>query len=79
LTAALSGVLVVIAVLAWFYGLATGRMPSGLRDLGAACIRYAGQTYAYLLFLTDRYPYAAPVLHSCEPERGATATAEALS
>ena len=79
LTAALSGVLLVIGVLAWFYGLATGRMPSGLRDLGAVCIRYAGQTYAYLLVLTDRYPYAAPVLRSREPERAATATAEALS
>jgi len=62
LTSALAAVLLVIAVLAWPYGLVTGRMPEGLRDLGATCLRYAAQTWAYLLLLTDRYPYAAPVL-----------------
>jgi hypothetical protein len=62
LSGALGGVLLVLAVLGWFYALATGRMPEGLRNLGAACLRYTAQTYAYFLLLTDRYPYAAPVL-----------------
>ena len=37
-------------------------MPEGLRNLGAVSLRYAGQVYAYLFLLTDRYPYAAPAL-----------------
>jgi hypothetical protein len=36
--------------------LALGRMPKGMRDLGAYCLRYETQTRAYLTFLTDRYP-----------------------
>jgi hypothetical protein len=62
LTSALDGVALVVAVLGWWYALVTGRMPEGLRNLGASCLRYGGQTYAYLLLLTDRYPYSAPVL-----------------
>jgi hypothetical protein len=61
-TSTLGGVLLVAAFLGWWHALVTGRMPQGLRNLGAACIRYTAQTYAYLLLLTDRYPYAAPVL-----------------
>ena len=38
-------------------------MPEGLRNLGVACLRYGAQLDAYLLLLTDRYPYAAPVLN----------------
>lgn len=60
--AALGGVQLVIAFLGWWYALVRGRMPGGLRDLGAVCLRYSAQTSAYLLLLTDRYPYAAPVL-----------------
>jgi hypothetical protein len=59
---ALGGVLLLIAFLAWWYALVRGAVPEGLRNLGAACIRYLEQTSAYLLLLTDRYPYAAPVL-----------------
>ena len=55
-------VLLVVAVLGWFAGLFTGRMPSGIRDLGAAGIRYNAQATAYLLLVTDRYPYSAPFL-----------------
>jgi Domain of unknown function (DUF4389) len=62
LAAALGGVLFVVAVLGWFYAIVRGRMPDGLRDLGASCLRYSTQTYAYAYLLTDRYPYAAPVL-----------------
>jgi hypothetical protein len=59
---ALGGVLFVVAFVGWWYALARGRMPEGLRNLGAASLRYSAQTYAYLLLVTDRYPYAAPVL-----------------
>jgi 2-(1,2-epoxy-1,2-dihydrophenyl)acetyl-CoA isomerase len=49
----------VVAVVGWFVALAIGRMPKGMRDLGAYCIRYQAQTYGYLLLLTDRYPSLA--------------------
>ncbi len=55
----LSVVLVVVAVLSWFVALAVGRVPRGFQDLGAYCLRYQVQTYAYLLLLTDRYPSLA--------------------
>jgi hypothetical protein len=48
-----------IAVLAWFYCLATGRMHEGLRNTSAWLLRYEVQTYAYLLLLTGRYPSLA--------------------
>lgn len=57
------GTLSVVGLLGWWYALCTGRMPEGLRNLGAAAIRYNGQASGYLLLLTDRYPYAAPALH----------------
>ncbi len=66
---ALGGVLFVVALLGWFYAVATGRMPEGLRNLGVACLRYGAQLDAYLLLLTDRYPYAAPVLSSSPRRR----------
>lgn len=65
LASALSGVLLVVAFLSWWYALAARRMPEGLRDLGASCIRYLAQTEAFALLLADRYPYAAPVLREC--------------
>ena len=62
------GVAIAVAFLAWFAILARGRMPQGFRDLVAYCLRYAVQTYAYLLVLTDRYPDADPALPaSVEP------------
>jgi len=36
--------------------------PRGLRDLGAASLRYEAQTAGYLLLLTARYPDASPRL-----------------
>ncbi len=62
LNSALAGVLLVVALLGWWYALVRGRMPEGLRNLGASCLRYSAQTYAYLLLVTGRYPYASPVL-----------------
>ena len=56
------------AVLGWFYALARGRMPRGLRDIGASAIRYQAQAWAYLLLLTPAYPYSAPTLeNTAEP------------
>lgn len=59
---ALGGALAVVGFLGWFAALATGRMPDGLRDLGAVCVRYLAQTNAYGFVVTDRYPYASPAL-----------------
>ena len=55
----LTTVLQVLAVITWFIALAIGRVPKGMRDLMAYCLRYNAQTYAYLLLLTDRYPTLA--------------------
>ena len=52
----LGTILLVVALIGWFASLALGRMPRGLRDLGAYCLRYQAQTYAYLFLLTPRYP-----------------------
>jgi hypothetical protein len=65
--AAYGGVLLVVAVLGWFASLFTGRMPGGLRNLGAVCLRYTTQANAYCWLLTPRYPYSAPVLHGRRP------------
>jgi hypothetical protein len=57
---ALGGAVFTAAFLGWFVGLFLGRMPEGLRNLGAYGLRYGGQTYAYLYFLTARYPDSGP-------------------
>jgi len=49
-------VLEVIAFLGWFVCLFLGRMPEGMHNLGAYCLRYQQQTYAYVGLLTPRYP-----------------------
>ena len=54
------GLSLAVGFLAWFACLALGRMPMGFRDLLAYTLRYGAQTWAYLLFLTDRYPNADP-------------------
>ena len=68
---ALAGALAVAGFLGWFASLATGRMPTGLRNLGAVAIRYHAQTNAYWFVVTDSYPYASPALQpppAPEPE-----------
>jgi hypothetical protein len=68
-SSALAGALFAAGFLGWFAALATGRMPTGLRNLGAMSIRYQAQTHAYWLVLHDRYPYASPALRpSVEPD-----------
>ena len=64
---ALGGALFAAALLTWFYALAKGAAPWGLRNLSAYALRYDAQTEAYLLLLTDRYPHASPL----EGEAGA--------
>lgn len=49
-------VFLVIGFAGWFVSLALGRMPKGMRDLSAYCLRYDMQTRAYITFLADRYP-----------------------
>src|SRR5262245_56980751 len=58
---ALAIALLVTAVLTWFYALATGRAPWGLRNLAAYALRYGSQYNAYIYLLTDRYPHASPL------------------
>jgi Domain of unknown function (DUF4389) len=56
----LGGAGFVAAFLGWFVGLFLGRVPQGLRDLGAYALRYQGQLNAYLYFVTERYPDSGP-------------------
>ena len=60
ISSALGGAILAAAFLGWFVGLVRGQMPEGLRNLGAYGLRYSGQTYAYLYFLTARYPDSGP-------------------
>jgi hypothetical protein len=59
--------LYLVAVFGWFVGLFLGRMPNGLRGLGAFVLRYWAQTYGYVYLLTDSYPYSGPTEY-VEPE-----------
>jgi hypothetical protein len=52
----LGQVVIIVAFLGWFVCLALGRMPQGMRDLSAYCLRFQMQTYVYAAVLTDRYP-----------------------
>ena len=63
----LGGALLVAAFLGWFVGLFLGRMPVGLRDLGAYALRYSGQVSAYLYFVTAAYPNSGPRPDSASP------------
>ena len=60
ISSGLGGAGLVAAFLGWFVGLVLGRMPQGLRDLGAYYLRYQGQANAYLYFVTERYPDSGP-------------------
>ncbi len=55
----LTYVLVLVALVAWFVAILLARVPAGMRDLAAYCLRYQEQTSGYLLLLTDRYPSIA--------------------
>ena len=69
ISGALGSVLMVVGIGGWFAGLVTGRMPTGLRNLGAVAVRYQAQTNAYVFVVTDTYPHASPALRQpAEPE-----------
>ena len=63
---AYSAVVLIVGLLGWWSALFTGRMPEGLRNIGAVALRYSGQANAYLFLLTDRYPYSAPAVRDRE-------------
>jgi Domain of unknown function (DUF4389) len=65
---ALASALFWSAVLTWFYALAKGSAPWGLRNLAAYALRYDAQTSAYLLLITDAYPHASPLEGAPEPQ-----------
>ncbi|MGZ4354204.1 MAG: DUF4389 domain-containing protein [Gaiellaceae bacterium] len=52
----LNVLLQIVGLLAWIVAIFAGRVPKGMRDLGAYCLRYQAQLNGYLLLLTDRYP-----------------------
>jgi len=62
------GLVVTIAMLAWFACLVRGQMPRGMRDAAAYAIGYGAQTTAYALLVTDRYPDATPGRADPAPE-----------
>jgi Domain of unknown function (DUF4389) len=45
-----------VAVPAWFAGVAAGRMPEALEELGVYCLRFVAQASAYVILLTDTAP-----------------------
>jgi hypothetical protein len=63
---AYSAVVLIVGLFGWWAALVTGRMPEGLRNIGAVGLRYSGQANAYLFLLTDRYPYSAPAVRDRE-------------
>ncbi|HEY2543976.1 MAG TPA: DUF4389 domain-containing protein [Gaiellaceae bacterium] len=65
---ALSGALFWCAVLTWFYALARGSAPWGLRNLAAYALRYDAQTNAYVLLVTEVYAHASPLEGAHEPQ-----------
>jgi hypothetical protein len=46
----------VLALVSWFYALATGQISDGIRSIGVYCLRYEQQTFGYFLLATDQYP-----------------------
>lgn len=46
----------VVAIIAWFVILFTGRLPEGLAGVQHLYIRYANRTYAFAGFLREEYP-----------------------
>jgi hypothetical protein len=73
LASAFAQLLLVVAVLGWFASLFTGRMPLGLRNLGAYALRYHSQACAYVLLVTGAYPYSGPCREQPSPAPEAAA------
>ena len=45
-----------LAIVAWFVALFTAKLPRGLEDILAYCVRYQAQAHGYVFLLTQRYP-----------------------
>src|SRR5712691_2538067 len=56
LTSVFRSVNQIVALLGWFYALATGQMNEGMRNISAWLLRFEVQTYGYMFLLTGRYP-----------------------
>jgi hypothetical protein len=56
------GAAVACAFVAWFFIVALGRSPRGMRDLVTFALGYGAQAGAYLFLLTPRYPTSDPEL-----------------
>jgi hypothetical protein len=67
-SSALSGALFWCAVFTWFYALARGAAPWGLRNLAAYALRYDAQANAYFALVTDAYPHASPLEGAPTPQ-----------
>jgi hypothetical protein len=59
-SSALGTAQILAAIGAWWAALVIGRVPLGLHRLLAWTVRYQAQVGAYLLLVTDRYPYTGP-------------------
>lgn len=46
----------VLAIISWFTAVFTAKVPLGVRNLSAWCLKFTMQTYAYAGLLTERYP-----------------------
>ena len=67
ITNALQWLLIAAGIGGWFASLLLGRMPEGLRNIGAHALRYNAQVNAYAVLLTDRYPFSGPPALEPEP------------
>jgi hypothetical protein len=56
------GVVILVAIGAWFVIMARGRTTTGLRDIAVYGIGYAAQVWGYFTFVTGAYPNSAPAL-----------------
>jgi hypothetical protein len=66
ISGAVGGLILISGFLGWFASLVLGRMPHSLREAQTYALRYSAQVSAYLLLVTDRYPYSGPALGAPE-------------
>ena len=68
----LDSIVQLLAFISWFAAVFAGRVPEGLRDAMAFCLKYEWQTIAYAMLLTPRYPnFSGPALASATAVRSA--------
>jgi hypothetical protein len=57
----------IVAIIAWFAILFTGKLPEGLAGFQALYVRYANRAYTYQWFLREEYPPFAFDLEAADP------------